>query len=101
MKIRIVSALAAITLTFTSTAIAEPGRWQLFQGEYTVYTPGQADRKIRELFKIDTSTGELYTCYGLQERESHANQSLPKSISQTCTKFETAAEVRRSPLDGL
>lgn len=43
-----------------------PGRYQLFQGEYLFVNIKGEGFKEKALFKIDTSTGELFICDGRQ-----------------------------------
>jgi len=66
----------------------QPGRWQLFQGEYQFVNIKGEQHWIRALFKLDTATGNLYECKEWQyDGKQHGKEGMLLQKSW-CEPFE-------------
>lgn len=78
--------LLACSATFASAS--EVGRWQVQQGSYKFVNTRGEEHTINTLLKIDTATGDIYTCEAGQVDGKHVGE--PGSMIQygKCEKFE-------------
>lgn len=76
----------ACSATFASAS--EVGRWQVQQGSYKFVNIRGDEHTINTLLKIDTVTGDIYTCGAGQIDGKHVGK--PGSLVQygKCEKFE-------------
>jgi hypothetical protein len=68
----------------------QPGRYQLFQGEYQFVNIKGESHWIRALFKIDTATGAMFLCEGSQVDGKHLRPSQAGMLVQrrNCRPFD-------------
>jgi hypothetical protein len=104
--------ISFVTLMYISilstTAFAESpksgsgdvGRYQLFLGEYSFINIKGEQHWIKALFKVDTKTGEMFTCGGSQFDGKLVGKSGQIVQRQKCTKFEDEISWPKNEVDG-
>ena len=66
----------------------QPGRFQLFQGEYRFVNLKGQEFQQRALFKIDTATGEVFICDSNQFDGKHRGKPGTMVQWRGCSPFE-------------
>jgi hypothetical protein len=82
-----------ISLTIPQAIAAEAGRYQLFQGEYRFVNLRGEEHWIKALFKIDTATGKLFICEGVQLQEKNIQRNGEAYQRQYCAPFEEDIQI--------
>jgi hypothetical protein len=70
----------------------QPGRWQLFQGEYQFVNIRGEEHWLRGLFKLDTATGQIFICSKNQFDGEHIGKPKLQIQRTECVKFEGDVE---------
>ena len=96
MRIVIVLALLVAPMLASAQAapkppVNQPGRYQLFQGNYEFVNIEGETFWNRALFKIDTATGEIFICSGHQVDGQYLSPPQPGKMRQRhdCRPFES------------
>tara|TARA_R110002167_G_scaffold53628_3_gene153528 strand:+ start:897 stop:1199 length:303 start_codon:yes stop_codon:yes gene_type:complete len=93
---RTVSVTVVLSLFFFNIpahAEGDIGRYQLFQGEHPLINLRGEEHWIKALFKIDTATGQIYICGGMQGLGEHLNRKGEAYQITSCTAFEHDIEI--------